>query len=68
MKIKEPGKVTDRITLLGRRESNVYLLDGGTEAAIIGGGMVYIVPEVLEQIREMAVDTDQKDRDPSFPF
>lgn len=59
MKIEEPGKVTDRITLLGRRESNVYLLDGGSEAAIIGGGMVYIVPEVLEQIREMAVDPEK---------
>ena len=59
MKIKEPGKVTDRITLLGRRESNVYLLDGGSEAAIIGGGMVYIVPDILDQVRDMAVDPEK---------
>ncbi len=45
-----PGKVTDRITLLGRRESCVYLLDGRTEYAILGGGMTYIVPDVQSQI------------------
>ncbi len=34
----EPGKVIDGIYLLGRPESNVYLLDGDNEAAILGGG------------------------------
>ncbi|MCF8095212.1 MAG: MBL fold metallo-hydrolase [Desulfobacteraceae bacterium] len=56
MIIQDPGKVTERITLLGRREATVYYLDGGTEAAIIGGGMVHLVPEVMEQIREFGID------------
>ncbi len=59
MVIQTPGKVTERITLLGRRESNVYYLDGGTEAALLGGGMVYIAPDVMNQIREMGLDTQK---------
>lgn len=53
---QEPGKVTERIILLGRRESNVYVLDGGTEVFLVGGGMVHIVPEVLEQLEEFDID------------
>lgn len=59
MKIQQPGKVTDKITLLGRRESNVYFLDGGSQSALIGGGMAYIVPDVMDQIRDMAVDVEK---------
>ncbi|MFO7931405.1 MAG: MBL fold metallo-hydrolase [Thermodesulfobacteriota bacterium] len=56
MIVQEPGKVTDRITLLGRKESNVYHLDCGDEAVILGGGMVQIVPEVDEQISRFGLD------------
>jgi 2-aminobenzoylacetyl-CoA thioesterase len=56
MIFSSPGKVTDRITLLGRRESCVYLLDGITEYAILGGGMTYIVPDVQRQIAEAGID------------
>lgn len=56
MKIVEPGKVVDGIYLLGRSESNVYLLDGGKEAAILGGGMIYIAPDVISQIEEFKID------------
>ncbi|MFP3999229.1 MAG: MBL fold metallo-hydrolase [Desulfobacterales bacterium] len=59
MILQKPGKVTDRITLLGRRESNVYCLDGGSESVLIGGGMVYIAPEVIDQIRELAIDENK---------
>lgn len=59
MIVQEPGKVTERITLLGRRESNVYYLDCGSEAVIIGGGTVHIVPEVDEQIRQFGLDTQK---------
>ncbi len=60
MVIDKPGKISGRITLLGRTESCVYLLDGGSESAIIGGGMSYIVPDVLAQfsafrVREEAI-------------
>ncbi|MEN6472747.1 MAG: MBL fold metallo-hydrolase [Syntrophaceae bacterium] len=57
MVIQEPGKVTERITLLGLRESCVYLLDGRDEFALLGGGMVTAIPAVLEQITGLGLDT-----------
>ncbi|WP_461834140.1 MBL fold metallo-hydrolase [Desulfothermus sp.] len=59
MRIVEPGKVTDNIYLLGKKESNVYLLDGGDEAAILGGGMIYIAPDVIEQIEKINIDPNK---------
>ncbi len=52
----KPGRVTERITLLGRQESCVYLVDGGGEYALLGGGMTYIAPDVLSQVREFGFD------------
>jgi glyoxylase-like metal-dependent hydrolase (beta-lactamase superfamily II) len=54
--IEEPGYVTDRILLLGRRESCVYLLKGDSEYAILGGGMAYIVPDLIRQLEEYEID------------
>ena len=48
--------MTERITLLGTRESCLYLMDGGTESALIGGGMVYIAPVLMEQLRAFKVE------------
>ncbi|MFP4256587.1 MAG: MBL fold metallo-hydrolase [Desulfobacterales bacterium] len=59
MILQKPGKVTERITLLGRRESNVYCLDGDSESVLIGGGMVYIAPDVMDQIRELGIDENK---------
>jgi len=60
MWIKKPGPVSERIVLLGREESCVYLVKGvkGAEHTIIGGGMIHIVPEVLAQIRDLGIDED----------
>ncbi len=55
MVIDKPGKVSGKITLLGKTESCVYLLDGGSECALIGGGMSYIIPDVLAQIQEFQI-------------
>ena len=54
--IVEPGKVTEKITLLGAPESCFYHLDGGREAVLIGGGMAYLAPRILPQIEAFAVD------------
>jgi glyoxylase-like metal-dependent hydrolase (beta-lactamase superfamily II) len=54
--IDRPGKVTDRILLLGRKESCVYILKGEEEYALLGGGTAYIVPEVVEQLKEFTID------------
>jgi glyoxylase-like metal-dependent hydrolase (beta-lactamase superfamily II) len=53
--IDRPGKVTDRILLLGRKESCVYILKGEEEYALLGGGTAYIVPEVVEQLKEFSI-------------
>jgi glyoxylase-like metal-dependent hydrolase (beta-lactamase superfamily II) len=55
MIIDHPGAVSGRITLLGRRESCVYLLDGGSECAVIGGGMSYIIPDILDQLGDLRI-------------
>lgn len=57
--ITEPGKITGRITFLGRFESCVYLVDGGAECALIGGGLSYIAPDVLKQLGALGTDTNK---------
>ena len=59
MVIDQPGNVTDKIILLGRRESCVYLLKGQNEYALLGGGMVTIVPDMLEQIEAFKIDENK---------
>lgn len=52
----EPGRVTERIILLGTRESCLYIVDGGKESVVIGGGMAYIAPDVTKQLQTFSVD------------
>jgi len=59
MRIEQPGKVNDRITLLGRNESCVYLVDGRDEYAILGGGMTYIIPDVMAQIKAANIEVEK---------
>jgi glyoxylase-like metal-dependent hydrolase (beta-lactamase superfamily II) len=54
--IDKPGKVTDRIFLLGRNESCVYIFKGEGEYALLGGGMTCIVPEFLVQLKDFGID------------
>jgi glyoxylase-like metal-dependent hydrolase (beta-lactamase superfamily II) len=55
--IKEkPGFVTDRILLLGRKESCVYLLKGNGEYALLGGGTAYIIPDIVHQLKEFRIE------------
>ncbi|MDD9302338.1 MAG: MBL fold metallo-hydrolase [Desulfobacter sp.] len=56
MRVEQPGPVTLRITLMGRNESCVYLVDGKEEYAILGGGMTYIVPDLMTQIKAAGID------------
>jgi hypothetical protein len=45
MIIDSPGPVTEKILLLGKKESNVYLLKAEGEYALVGGGMILgVVP------------------------
>ena len=56
MIIDQPGKVTGTITLLGKEENCVYLVDGGDACAILGGGLAAIIPDIEEQLATMGMD------------
>lgn len=56
MVIDEPGKVTERIWLVGRREACAYLVIGGDEYALLGGAMAYVVPDLLDQLQALGID------------
>jgi glyoxylase-like metal-dependent hydrolase (beta-lactamase superfamily II) len=51
-----PRQVTPRITLLGSRESCIYLVDGGSETALVEGGMAYVAPHLVQQIEDLGID------------
>ena len=59
MIVNQPGRVTDRIWLLGRPESTVYLVEGDRESALLGGGMAAIIPDVLEQLEAFGLDEEK---------
>ena len=56
MIVETAGKVTERILLLGTKAANVYFVDGNKKAAIVGGGMVQTIPEILKQIEVFEID------------
>ena len=56
MRIRKAAKITEHLWRLGVEESCVYLLEGSKESAIISGGMNYIIPDVLQQIKEFGID------------
>ena len=55
MRYLTPQTIHPRIEYLGRQEMCVYLLKG-KEYMIIEGGMSYIVPSMLRQLREREID------------
>ncbi|MCG6908777.1 MAG: MBL fold metallo-hydrolase [Deltaproteobacteria bacterium] len=59
MIIDQPGKVTERITLLGTKESCVYLLDGGESYTLLGGGFTSIAPAVEGQLKDLEIEPER---------
>jgi glyoxylase-like metal-dependent hydrolase (beta-lactamase superfamily II) len=62
MIVEQPGKVTDRILLLGSKESCAYLLMGKEAYAIIGGGTTYITASVLQQLKDFHIEENRIQR------
>ena len=62
MIVTSPGPVTDRITLLGREESCLYLIDGQSESAIFGGGMAYVAFDLESQFKDLGIDESKISR------
>ena len=56
MRIRKPGKICDHLWFLGCEDSCVYLLEGETDSMIINGGIGYIVPDLLQQMKEFDID------------
>ncbi len=56
MRFRKPGKIIDNLWYLGAEESGVYVLRGDHGAALINGGMSYILPGVLSQMHEFGID------------
>jgi len=59
MRIRKPGKIAEKLWLLGRKESCVYLLEGDRESIIVSGGMSYLVPDMLQQFKAFGIDEDR---------
>ena len=57
--IIEPGKITERITLLGTPEICLYHVNGGSESVLIGGGMAHLAPLILPQVRAFGIDAKE---------
>ena len=56
MRIRTPGKIMENLWYLGCEESGVYLLEGSESSMIISGGISYLVPRILGQFEEFAID------------
>jgi glyoxylase-like metal-dependent hydrolase (beta-lactamase superfamily II) len=59
MRNRNAGKVCDRLWYLGREESGVYLLEGDASSLVISGGMSYLAPVVLEQMRDFHINEEK---------
>jgi 2-aminobenzoylacetyl-CoA thioesterase len=59
MRSQKPGKICDSLWYLGHPETGVYLLEGRNESIIISGGMSYIVPALMDQIRKSGINQDK---------
>jgi glyoxylase-like metal-dependent hydrolase (beta-lactamase superfamily II) len=56
MRVRKAGKITDHFWYLGREESGVYCLEGRDGAMLINGGLTFILPDVLEQVKAFGID------------
>ncbi|MDY0043451.1 MAG: MBL fold metallo-hydrolase [Syntrophales bacterium] len=54
--MRQAGKVVDGLWYLGREESGIYLMEGSSSSALISGGMSWIVPHVVSQVKEFQID------------
>ncbi len=57
--ITESCRITERITFLGKFESCVFIVEGGEENILIGGGLSYIVPDVLKQLENFKIEEEK---------
>jgi glyoxylase-like metal-dependent hydrolase (beta-lactamase superfamily II) len=56
MRIRQPGKIREKLWFLGREESCVYVLEGTKDSMIVSGGISYLVPDLLQQFEAFGID------------
>ena len=56
MRIREAGKVNERVWYLGCKESGMYLLTGQREAMLISAGISFILEDVLQQMSAFGIE------------
>ena len=56
MRIRKAGKVAENLWYLGRKESGVYILEGRDGSVMLNGGIAFILPDVLEQMKSFGID------------
>jgi glyoxylase-like metal-dependent hydrolase (beta-lactamase superfamily II) len=56
MRSRTAGRIGDRLWYLGREESGIYLLEGKTGSLIVSGGMSYLAPLVVSQLRDFGIN------------
>jgi glyoxylase-like metal-dependent hydrolase (beta-lactamase superfamily II) len=56
MRFRQAGKITDHLWYLGLEEAGVYVLEGKDGFILINGGLSYILPHVLEQMKTFGID------------
>jgi 2-aminobenzoylacetyl-CoA thioesterase len=59
MRSQKSGKICDGLWYLGLPETGVYLLENHDEYMIISGGMSYIVPAVMQQLKDFGLREDR---------
>ena len=59
MRIRKAGKITDNLWHLGREESGIYVLEGQDSSIIINGGISFILPDVLQQMRDLGINMEK---------
>jgi len=55
MQSQTPGKICDGLWYLGFLETGVYLLENRDEYMIVSGGMSYILPTIMLQMKEFGL-------------
>ncbi len=59
MRIRKAGKINDNLWYLGREESGIYVLEGQDSSIIINGGISFILPDVLQQMRDFGINMEK---------
>ena len=59
MRFRKAGRIADHLWYLGREEAGTYYLEGRDGAILINGGLSYILPDVLAQMKAFGLDPER---------